>query len=164
MSDDRETVKGVVGFIKPKPGRVTYYSFKIEDGDWYGTGKVDPESVGITKGAYVEFESYTNAGGYLQCDTKTVLAQDLEAAAESKPAANKAKAKFDARGAVINWHSSRNAAIELAKAAATAGALDLGKKNELENLMIYVNKMTLTFFDQAREVEETGDAPEEFQG
>ena len=159
-------VKGIVGFIKTrKKGKVTYYSIKIEDGEWYGMGSTNPESVGACVGAYVEFESTTNAAGFEQVDKDTLVVKDIDVEADSgNKGAAKARTSNNNRNAVINWHSCRNAAVEFVKAAAAAGALSLGKDGKMEQLQIIVNRLTVEMFYHATEVEETGDVPEEFQG
>jgi hypothetical protein len=162
MADKASGIVAIEGKPKSYRGK-KLYSFKLEDGEWYNTGEALPPE----KGSYVEFEYSINAAGYNVADMDTLKAEEADEAAKTKPAARAAKKSADGRGAVISWHSSRNAAIELCKAAAEAGALDLGgakASGKLEALTIIVNRLTVDFFMQASEVEETCDIPEALQG
>jgi len=168
--------EGLIGFIKPRQvaGGYTTYSFTFddrEDGRWFGTYKLEPPEVGT----YVKFEYTTNSAGFHNVENKTLTTVEKEGApaADDAPVTGRlAKTQGAYKGATnrdanINWQSARNAAIALCQVASDAGALDLGtgkKDSKIEALLLIANRLTVDYFDQAMEVNNTGERPEEFRG
>jgi hypothetical protein len=169
---------GIIGFVKPRKTAkgLTTYSFTLDDRDderWFGTYDQEPADVGT----FVEFEYVTNGAGFNNVDNKTMKVVEQDKAENtdgpnddipaSLPKAKVAYGKATNRDANINWQSARNASISILEVANAAGALDLGtgkKGSKLDALLIQVNRLTVDFYEQAMEVNNTGEVPEDFQG
>lgn len=164
---------GVISKVKPRRTSAgTCYSFALRDQDgWYGTFRTTPPD----EGTYVEFEFTKNKAGFLNVDLDTlVTAEAPEGAEESKAEdsgvserAAAAEKRFSNKDTVIRWESARKAAVAIATGALNAGILDVAanasKGKQLEAYQIYVNQMTLEFFNHDCEIAETGEVPGDFQ-
>lgn len=129
------TSQGQVALVTEKQldnGRGTVYSFKLEDGNWFGLGFTKPS---FDKGDFIEF-AYDQKGQYKNADAKSVVVKDTAPAAPAaQTAAPAAKTNWDEKDKRITMLACRNASIELAKLGIEAGAIKLGAKNKMDNLL-----------------------------
>jgi hypothetical protein len=99
---------------------------------------------------------------------KKVRITDVVDQVHPSPQARASAAKSFAANKDLNiqWQSARNAAIAFFGVAVQAGALTThsAKGKALESLMIMVDQKTLEYFDQGREVFNTGEAPAGIEG
>ena len=140
--------QGVVEAVSKN--KADFYSIKLPDA-WYGTGsKNDP---GLRQGDVVKFE--WEANGNFRNIKKGTLTK-VEGAA---PVGNSQPRGFgdDARQKSIIYQSSRKDAIEIVKAAQSAGCLALPAKkgDAFEALLALVDDLTIDLANKATEADIT---------
>ena len=122
--------------------RSPMYSFKLDDGNWYGCGFDNPH---INKGMTVFFNF--EEGQYGKQAVVSSMEVVEEAATKPATAGGPATSYSNDRQNSIVCQSSRNDALEFAKLAQETGALVLptSKANKLEALEAFVEMYTDKF-------------------
>lgn len=136
------THRGVVETVfQNKAG---FYAVKLPDG-WYGTGsKKDP---GLAQGDMIEF-TWTSNGQYKNIDPKTLIKLEGAPSGNNQPRTsgntNSWVPDVDRQKSII-YQSSRKDAIEIIKAALSAGCLPLPAKKaeQFDSLLALVDELTV---------------------
>ena len=168
-------IEGVVQKVSSRPaGRGTAYSIQVE-GSYYGCGFQPPA---CSEGDYVSFQieqnnrGYWNVSGNIEVKSGGNPAPQKQASAKGPQTGNsrdqywQEKEQRDiANQKIIQYQSSRNAAIELVRTAVENDALSLGTKkaDKFDILVSIVDEITDKFEKDCKDIREHGERTGEYQ-